>query len=114
MLDLLVTLLTGKVGVNLRRLARAAVFAAVTLAFALIALAAGAAALFLALDAALGAVKAALVIAAAAAVLAGLASIPLWVKAKPPPPSAAETLTQLALAVGLGFLAERKARKDPS
>jgi hypothetical protein len=112
LLDLLVTLVTGQVGANLRRLARAAVFAAATLFFVLIALAAGASALFLALDAALGTLRAALVVAAGAIVLAGLASIPLWRKRRPPPPSAAETLTQLALAVGLGFLAERKARKD--
>ncbi len=112
MLDLIVTLVTGQMGANLRRYARLAAFAAVTLVFAAIALAAGAAALFMALDAALGAVKAALIVAGAAALLAALASIPLWRKPPPPPPSAAATLAQLAVAVGLGFLAERKAKRD--
>lgn len=110
MFDLVVTLVTGQIGANLRRLARKAVFAFAALVFAVIAVAAGAEALFLALDAALGPVKAALIVAAGAAVLAGLASIPLWRKPDPPPPSAAATLAQLALAVGLGFLAERKAK----
>jgi hypothetical protein len=112
LLDLLVTLVTGQVGANLRRFARLAAFAAVALVFVAIALAAGAAALILALDAALGPIRAARVVAGGAAVLAGLASIPLWLKPKQPPPSAAATLAQLALAIGLGFLAERNAKKD--
>ena len=112
MLDLLVTLVTGHVGANLRGFARKAAFAAVTLAFALIALAAGAAALFLALDASLGAIKASLIIAAVAAALAALASIPLW-RRREPEPSAAATLVQLALTVGLGLIAKRGDKGEP-
>ena len=112
LLDLLLTLVTGQVGVNLRRFARLAVFGAITLVFVVIALAMGAEALFLALDAALGPIRAALTIAAIAIVLAGLASIPLWRKPPPPPPSAAATLAQLAIAVGLGMMAQRKEKKD--
>jgi len=81
------------------------------LVFGLIALGAGAAALFLALDAAFGALKAALIVAAVAAGLAGLASIPLWRRSEPPP-SAAATLVQLALSVGLGLLAARKDKPE--
>ena len=112
MLDLLVTLLTGQAGETLRRYARLAAYAAVTLVFALIALTAGSAALFMELSAALGPIEAALVVAGVAAALAGLASIPLWRQPAPPPPSAASSLVQVALAVGLGFLADRKARKE--
>ena len=112
MLDLLLSLVTGQIGANLRRFARLAAFGAVTLTFVVIALAAGAQALFLALDAALGPIRAALIIAAGALTLAGLASIPLWRKPPPPPPSAAATLAQLAIAVGLGLMAERKEKKD--
>lgn len=112
MLDLLLTLVTGNIGVNLKRFVRLAAFGAATLIFAIIALAAGAEALFLALDAALGPIRAALIIAAGAVVLAGLASIPLWRKPAPPPPSAATTLAQIAIAVGLGLMAERKEKKD--
>jgi len=108
MLDLLVTLVTGHVGANLRGFARKAAFAAVTLAFALIALAAGAAAL----DASLGAIKASLIIAAVAAALAALASIPLW-RRREPEPSAAATLVQLALTVGLGLIAKRGDKGEP-
>jgi hypothetical protein len=107
-LDLLLSLVTGQIGANLRRFVRIAAFGVLTLAFLLIALAAGAAALFLALDAALGPIRAALIVAAGAIVLAGLASIPLWRKPAPPPPSAAATLAQLAIAVGLGLMARRK------
>lgn len=112
LLDLLVTLVTGQVGANLRRYARLAAFAAATLAFAIIALAEAGQALFLALDDALGPIRAALIMAAGAAVLAALASIPLWRKPPPPPPSAASTLAQLAVAVGLGLMAGRRGKKD--
>ena len=112
MLDLLLSLVTGQIGVNLRRFARLAAFGALTLGLALIALAAGAAALFLALESALGSLGASLVVAAGAALLAGLASIPLWRKPAPPPPSAAATLAQIAIAVGLGLLAERRGKKE--
>jgi drug/metabolite transporter (DMT)-like permease len=112
LLDLIVTLVTGQIGANLRRYVRLAVFAAVTLVLAAVALAAGAVAAYSALDAALGPVKAALVVAAVAAILAGLASIPLWRKPAPPPPSAAATLAHLVVAVALGLLAERKTKKD--
>ena len=112
MLDLLLTLVTGQIGVNLRRIARLAAFGLATLVLLVIALAMGAEACFLALDAALGPIRAALILAAIALALAGLASIPLWCKPAPPPPSAAATLAQLAIAVGLGFLAERGAKKD--
>jgi hypothetical protein len=111
-IDLLVTLVTGQVGANLRRFARLAVFAALALTFLAIALAAGAVGLVLALDAALGPIRAALTVAGGAFVIAALVSIPIWIKPKPPPPSAAATLAQVALALGLGFLADRKARKD--
>ena len=114
MLNLLVTLITGNVGANLRRFGRLAAFAAVALTFALIASIAGCAAAFLALERAVGAIGAALIIAGGAAVAAVLAAIPLWWKPKPPPPSAATTLVELAVAVGLGLLAERKAKKDAS
>ncbi|HXT05333.1 MAG TPA: hypothetical protein VN715_00160 [Roseiarcus sp.] len=112
MLDLLLTLVTGQIGANLRRIARLAAFAAATLIFAAIALAAAAAALFLTLDAALGPVSAALIVAVGAIGLAALASIPLWRKSAPPPPSAAATLAQLAIAVGLGMMAPRKEKND--
>ncbi len=112
MLDLLVTLVTGQIGANLKRYARLAAFAVLAGALALIALAAGAAALFMALASALGPIEAALILAALAAALAGIVSIPLWRKPAERPPSAAATLVQLALAVGLGFLADRKARRE--
>ena len=82
MLDLLLTLVTGQIGANLKRFARLAAFGALTLTFAIIALAAGAQALFLALDAALGPIRAALIVAAGAVVLAGLASIPAVAQAR--------------------------------
>ena len=112
MLDLLVSLVTGNVGANLRRFARVAAFAGLTAAFALIALIAVSTAGYLALEAAVGPIRAALVVAGIAALLAGLASIPLWAGAKPAPKSAATSLVELTLAVGLGMLAERKGQKD--
>ena len=112
MLDLLVTLITGQLGANLRGFSRKVAFAAVALVFALIALIAGAAALFLALDAALGPIKASLTVAAVAAACAALASIPLW-RRREPEPSAAATLVQLALAVGLGLIAKRGDKGEP-
>ena len=112
MLDLIVSLVTGNVGVNLRRFARVAAFAGLTAAFLLIALIAASTAGYLALEAALGPVRATLVVAGVAALLAGLASIPLWAGSKPAPKPAAASLVELALVVGLGMLAERKGRKD--
>ncbi len=112
LLDLLLTLVTGQIGGTLRRMARLAAFGVITLVFVVIALAMGAEACFLALDAALGPLRAALILAGIALVLAALASIPLWRKPAPPPPSAAATLAQLAIALGLGFLAERGGKKD--
>jgi membrane protein DedA with SNARE-associated domain len=108
MFDAVLALLTGSFNANLRRFARMAAFAAVAIVFAVIALAAGAAALFLALDAALGGIRASLVVAAAAAVIALIASIPLWRKPKPPPSSQLATLVELAVAIGLALLTERK------
>ena len=113
MLDFIVSLVTGHVGANLQRFARVAAFAALTAAFLLIALIAASAAAFLALEAELGPIDAALVLAAIAALLAGLASMPLWAGGKPPPPAAA-SLVELALAVGLGMLADRKGKRDAS
>ena len=78
MLDLLVSLVTGNVGVTLRRFARIAAFAVLTAAFLLIALIAASTAGYLALEAAMGPVRAALVVTGVAALLAGIASIPLW------------------------------------
>ena len=110
MLNLLVTLITGNVGANLRRFGRLAMWAAATLVFASVALIAAGAAAFLALERAVGAIGAALIVAGGAAVAAVIAAIPLWWKPKPPPPSAAATLVELAVAVGLGLIAERRAK----
>jgi hypothetical protein len=113
MLDLLVTLITGRLGANLQAFARKAAFAAVAAVFALIALASAAAALYLALASVMAAPEAALVVAAVAAALAGLASIPLW-RRREPPASAAATLVQLALAAGLGLMAARRDKAQGS
>ena len=113
MRELIASLFQGVMQPQLSRLARLAAFGAVTLAFALIALGAAALALFLALSAPLGALGAALAIAGAAAVLAALASIPLWIKPKPPPSQLA-TLVELGVSVALALLLERKAKAgDP-
>ncbi len=109
MLDLIASLVKGVIGPNLRRVARLAAFAALTLAFGLIAITAGSLALFLALEAALGPIKAAFIIAAGAAVLALLASTPLWWKTKPPP-SQVTTLVELAITVALALLLDRKTK----
>ena len=111
MLELALALIAGNVGAKLRRYARLAAFAVVALVLAVIALAALSFALFLWLEIELGALRAALVVAASAGVLALLASIPLWLKPKPPPPTAAATLVELAVSFGLALLAERKPRK---
>jgi hypothetical protein len=111
MLELALALLAGNVGAKLRRYVRLAAFAAVALALALVALAALVFALFLWLQYELGPLRAALVIAAGAGVLAFLASIPLWLKPKPPPPTAAASLIELAVTIGLALLTERKPKK---
>jgi len=108
MLELALALIAGNVGAKLRRYARLAAFAVVALALALVALAALAFALFLWLDIELGALPAALVVAASAGVLALIASIPLWLKPNPPPTTAAATLVELAVSIGLALLTERK------
>ena len=114
MLDLLVSLVTGNVGVSLRRFARVAAFAVLTAVFLLIALIAASTAGYLALEAALGPIRASLIVAGVAALIAGLVSIPLWMGAKPAPKPAAASLVELALAVGLGMLADRKRKPDGS
>jgi membrane associated rhomboid family serine protease len=113
MRELIAALFQGALQPQLRRIARLAALGAVTLAFGLIALGAAALAIFLALSAPLGALGAALVIAAAAAALGGLASIPLWIKPKPPPSQIA-TLVELGVTIALALLLDRKAKAgDP-
>ena len=110
MLNLLTSLITGNLGAEVQRFARLAAFAALTGVLAAIAFVAAAFAIFYWLEPRYGAVEAAAMLAAGALVLAALTSIPLWLKRKPPPPSTASNLLELALAVGLGSVDRAQAQ----